>query len=143
MQPEQRSILPNGTFVAEDLIEGANCWLRDGQVYITFNCDPGRALVLESDDLHQVLSALAPFDDINMRVIPPTALRRNRICVSYGIAFLAKNTAIAVFLPKAITQPMADRFFKAYPLVPLLVGRHGTIGNEAIFKRIAADPTRN
>ncbi|MBA4138215.1 MAG: hypothetical protein C0518_12940 [Opitutus sp.] len=135
--------VPGDIFVAEDSLDGSKCWLRDGQVIITFNDDPKKGLHLKSEHLHRLLTAMAPFDGVGMRVILPDVLKRHRIRAPFGIAFFSDTKPTIVYLPTVLTKRMARRFFKGFVLVPIVVGIRGTAGNGDILRHVNPDSTRN
>lgn len=143
MPPEDSNDFPGGTFVAEDPLDRCKCWLMDGRVVVTFPDFPGKRMVLESEHLHRLLSALAPFEGVKMRVIPPDVLLRHRVRAPFGIAFMGDTVPTIVYVGTALTKTMARRFFKGFALVAVLVGTRGTAGNGNMLKHVHRDPSRN
>lgn len=133
MPPDQPN--PNaGIFVCEDPLDRSKCWLRNQQVVITFPDFPDKGLVLESEHLFRLLEAMAPFEGVVMRVIPPDVLRRHDVSAPFGIAFLRGSKPTFVYLATQLTSALVRRFFEGFRLVPIVVGIRGTAGNGDILK---------
>lgn len=143
MPPEASNDSPEGKFVAEDPLDRCKCWLLEDQVMISFPDFPGKRMMLESEHLHRLLSALAPFEGMKMRVIPPDVLLRHRVRAPFGIAFMSDTAPTIVYVATALSKTMARRFFKGFALVAVLVGTRGTAGNGNMLKHVHRDPSRN